>query len=91
MQDLTQLAGNGTCSAEPTYSVYRSSDDVDFCIAADGTSDHGDTAILGKKDEFCIQNDGFCIESDEVCVGNDKLCIKIDELCITNDEFCIKL
>ena len=33
---------------DPVYSVYRSSDNVDFCIAADGVSDHGDTAILGR-------------------------------------------
>lgn len=34
--------------ADPVYNVYRSSDGVDFCIAADGVSDHGDTAILGR-------------------------------------------
>ena len=45
VQDLVAAARAGP-APEPTYCVYRSSDGVDFCIAADGVSDHGDAAIL---------------------------------------------
>ncbi len=47
VQDLA-AASAARPPPDPVYNVYRSSDGVDFCIAADGVSDHGDTAILGR-------------------------------------------
>lgn len=60
VQDLAGAAAAAP-PAEPTYSVYRSSDQVDFCIAADGVSDHGDAAILERALAGAL---GVAVESD---------------------------
>jgi hypothetical protein len=53
---------------DPVYNVYRSSDGVDFCIAADGVSDHGDTAILGRAlaEALAVKVQGSRLTADDV-------------------------
>ena len=44
---------------------------------------------LGEKNEdFCTENDDFCIKNEKLCIKNDDFCTENEELCIKNDDFC---
>ena len=47
--------------------------------------------LVGKNDEFCIQNGEFCIQNGEVCIQNGKVCIQNDEFCRWLRSFCAVL
>ena len=68
MQDLAATVA-ARAAPDPVYNVYRSSDHVDFCIAADAVSDHADTAILQRALGGALGLKGSGLTADDVAAA----------------------